>query len=360
VTKTWGKVTTDINNWCSEYTLRTWMESQLDFRIYSQRVLPLLSKAQMAAHVTFSKRLQSRWGLPPRKYLWIHYDEKWFYGFVPRNNAKMCEALGLHREFCYAYHRNHINKVMVLALTACAFDGDVENGGDGVKLGFYRCEAARVALKAVREGRRTKEGKMKFDGEVKRKKGDIYMVDTTVTGTNSGTSDNPTFSLRGVFENSIFPRIAEITGPGGKYEGYIPIQQGDNAGPHQDKDFKDWCISECERRGWHWEPQAAQMPYVNNLDLAVFPSMSKRHSALLKAHSNNVANTDIIFSAAEEVWKNLPSATIARGFVLAFRNTQKVIKYKGSNDFLQDGNLGASIRADFIDTDTGVKPAKYK
>jgi hypothetical protein len=58
----------------------------------------------------------------------------------------MCEALGLHREFCYAYHRNHINKVMVLALTACAFDGDVENGGDGVKLGFYRCKAARVAL----------------------------------------------------------------------------------------------------------------------------------------------------------------------------------------------------------------------
>eukprot|EP00978_Attheya_sp_CCMP212_P045781 scaffold360211_cov63-Attheya_sp.AAC.3 len=59
------------------------------------------------------------------------------------------------------------------------------------------------------------------------------------------------------------------------------------------------------------------MPYVNNLNLAVFPSMSKRHSALLKAHSNNVANTDTFFSAAEE-----------------------------------DGNLGASIRADFIDTDT--------
>jgi hypothetical protein len=119
-------------------------------------------------------------------------------------------------------------------------------------------------------------------------------------------------------------------------------------------------FSECEKRGWHWEPQAAQMPYVNNLDLAVFPSISERHSTLLKAHSNNVANTDIIFSADEEVRKNLPSATIARGFVLAFRNTQKVIKYNGSNDFLQDGNLGASIRADLIDTDTGVKPVKYK
>jgi hypothetical protein len=64
-----------------------------------------------------------------------------------------------------------------------------------------------------------------FDGEVKRKKSDIHMVDTTVTtGTNSGPSDNPKFSLRGVFENSIFPRIAEITGPGGKYDDYISIQ----------------------------------------------------------------------------------------------------------------------------------------
>eukprot|EP00978_Attheya_sp_CCMP212_P045779 scaffold360211_cov63-Attheya_sp.AAC.1 len=100
VTTTWWKVATDINDWCSEYTLQMWMESQLDYRTYSQRVLPLLSKAQkMAAHVTFSKWLQSHWGLPPRKYLWIHYDEKCFYGFVPRNNAKMCEALRLHREF---------------------------------------------------------------------------------------------------------------------------------------------------------------------------------------------------------------------------------------------------------------------
>jgi hypothetical protein len=29
-------------------------------------------------------------------------------------------------------------------------------------------------------------------------------------------------------------------------------------------------------------PQAPQMPHLNNLDLAVFPMMLKRHSALLK------------------------------------------------------------------------------
>eukprot|EP00978_Attheya_sp_CCMP212_P038208 scaffold187190_cov51-Attheya_sp.AAC.1 len=32
VTKTWRKVATDINDWCSEYTIRMWMESQVDFR----------------------------------------------------------------------------------------------------------------------------------------------------------------------------------------------------------------------------------------------------------------------------------------------------------------------------------------
>eukprot|EP00978_Attheya_sp_CCMP212_P031232 scaffold117425_cov59-Attheya_sp.AAC.1 len=68
-----------------------------------------------------------------------------------------------------------------------------------------------------------------------------------------------------------------------------------------------------------------------------FPSMSKRHSTLLKAHSNNAADTDTMFSAAEEVCGR------------AFPQQQ-----------LPDGNLGASVRADFIDTDTDVKPVKYK
>ena len=62
--------------------------------------------------------------------------------------------------------------------------------------------------------------------------------------------------------------------------------QGDNAGPHTDAEYVAFCTETCNEQGWHWEPQAAQMPHMNNLDLAVFPKMSKNHGDLLRLHSN--------------------------------------------------------------------------
>ena len=45
---------------------------------------------------------------------------------------------------------------------------------------------------------------------------------------------------------------------GGKYEGYRPIFQGDNAGPHRDVAFMKYVVDYCERFGWYWEPQGPQ------------------------------------------------------------------------------------------------------
>jgi len=53
---------------------------------------------------------------------------------------------------------------MAVAFTAYAFDGNVENGGDGIKLGLYRVQAARIAKKTVRKGRRDENGRMRYDG----------------------------------------------------------------------------------------------------------------------------------------------------------------------------------------------------
>ena len=98
------------------------------------------------------------------------------------------------------------------------------------------------------------------------------------------------------------------------------------------------------------------MPHANNLDLAVFPAMSKRHSALLQQYSNTVAPVEEIHSAAVDVWSALESSTIARGFVLAHRIAKKVIKAKGGNEFLQKYDFHSSVRADFYNTPTGIKP----
>ena len=97
------------------------------------------------------------------------FDEKWMWGLVVRRFAKSCEALGLKKKFYKAYHRNHINKVMMTTFTAFAFNDSIENGGEAVKLGMFRAQSFKVADKEVREGVRQEDGSLKYTGPIKRK-----------------------------------------------------------------------------------------------------------------------------------------------------------------------------------------------
>jgi hypothetical protein len=273
---------------------------------------------------------------------------------VSRCNAKMCEILGIEKTHTYLYHKCHINKVMAVAFTAYAFDSNVENGGHGVKLGLYRVQAARVAQRDVRQSQRNEDGNLRYNGDIIRMKGDAYLIDCNVTGSDEGTSTNPKFSLLALFRDQIFPKIEMLVGDGGEYEGYLPVFQGDNAGPHTDATFHTFVKAFCDSKGWKWEPQAAQMPHLNNLDLAVFPMMSKRHSTLLKMYSAVQAPPDEIWRTAEQVWTGMGSAEIARGFILAYRIAKKVIECGGENAFLQKQEFHSGVRADFYDTNYGV------
>jgi hypothetical protein len=42
---------------------------------------------------------------------------------------------------------------MGITLTGLAFDTDIENGGDRLKIGFFCCQAAWLAKKQVHESR---------------------------------------------------------------------------------------------------------------------------------------------------------------------------------------------------------------
>jgi hypothetical protein len=106
------------------------------------------------------------------------------------------------------------------------------------------------------------------------KKGDLYLVDCCVTGSSRGTPEDPKFALKDMFEFHVFPEIARLVGPGGEYEGFIPILQGDNTGPHGEAEFIRFMTEYCQNNGWHWKPQAPQMLHMNVLDLSVFPNMS--------------------------------------------------------------------------------------
>ena len=355
--KGFRQVECDINGWCSAATIARWLQEQSGYCCYMSKPLPLLSSNQKKKHVEFAQQVrEENWGLPAgTSILLIHYDEKWFYGWTPRTNHKVAEAIGLEKQYSFLRHRNHVNKVMAVAFTGYAFEGSPENGGNGVKLGFYRCNAARIAKRDVRASRRDENDNLKYDGEVVREKGQAYMVDCCVTGSDAGTSDNPKFSLKSLFEDEIFPRVKSLVKRNGLYGGYIPVIQGDNAGPHIDAEYINFVKDYCKEQGWIWAPQAPQMPHANNLDLAVFPAMSKHHGNLLKNYSQVQAPAEEIWKTALNVWKDMPSSTIARGYVLAYRILKQVIKDKGDNTFLRNNTFHSNVRADFEDTVRGIE-----
>ena len=269
------------------------------------------------------------------KYLLIEFDKKWMWGLVVRRYAKSCAKLGLTKKYFKAYHRNHINKVMMTAFIGLAFEDIIENGGEAIKLGLFRAQSYKVAEKEVREGVRQADGTMPMIGPVKRRQDDLYLVDCAITGSSDGTSKDPKCSLQRIFKHNIFPSVRSLVGSGGKFEGYKPVCTGDSAGPHVKKDFLEFIRTSCEREGWAWEPQVAQIPHNNVLDLAVSPCISRRHSALARQKGClHVLKEDEIWKAALEVWQKLPNCKIASGYVLSYRIAKKVIAHNGDNSFL--------------------------
>jgi hypothetical protein len=73
------------------------------------------------------------WKKEREKYLWVHWDEKWFWGAV-RRMAKECPAKNLSRQQRHTYHKNVINKVMAIFVAGYAFEGTSDNGGCAVKI----------------------------------------------------------------------------------------------------------------------------------------------------------------------------------------------------------------------------------
>ena len=158
--------------------------------------------------------------------------------------------------------------------------------------------------------------------------------------------------MKKLFDEHVFPQLDKLVSSGGRFEGYTVIVQGvliqgDQAGPHEEADFVKYMRSSCVRRGWCFEPQSPQSPHLNNLDLAVFPAMSARHSILSRKKGLHVVNKEEVWDAAVQVWNELPSSVIARGFMQVYRLAQKVVQANGTNGFLRgkgDKGLHCGIR----------------
>ena len=75
------------------------------------------------------------------------------------------------------------------------------------------------------------------EGTVLKKKGDIYFVDCNVTGSSEGTARDPKFPFDQFFKHAGFPDFERLTCPNGRFFGFTPVIQGDNAGPNTDEKF---------------------------------------------------------------------------------------------------------------------------
>ena len=140
-----------------------------------------------------------------------------------------------------------------------------------------------------------------------------------------------------------FKALKDLVKPGGRYDGYTVVIQGDNAGPHNDATYLNFVKQYCTREGWHWEPQGPQMPHMNVLDLSVFPNMSRRHTQLARDnYGMHVLKEDEIFDVAQQVYDNLPSSKIASGFIQAHRLAKRIIEHGSDNCFLSGGSGGIS------------------
>ena len=328
---------------CGKEAVRRWFHSFPTSEVYPERVIPLISKEQQSKHLQFARHFTNRWGLREQKILLVHYDEKWFWGLVLRRNAKACEELGVSRQDFKAYHKSHINKVMGIAAVGAAFNGSLNNGCEGVKIAFTRAQVSKIAQRRV---------------EGVRERGALFNVDVAVTGSSLGTPDDPKFPLKDFFETVVFENISKLVDPGGRYEGYTVVIQGDNAGPHECGVFQKYVKEYCNGRGWHWEPQAPQMPHANVCDLSVFPGISKHHTRLSRNIGGlKVISEDETWDAAKGVFEEYSSEKIARGFVHCQKILEEVVKQQGRNDFLgSSGSIHFGVRKGFEATDYGVKP----
>ena len=66
---------------------------------------------------------------------------------------------------------------MAVAFMAYAFNLNVENGGDGVKIGLFHIQDAHIAKRDVRQSHKTNDGKTHYDGPILCNKGNAYLID---------------------------------------------------------------------------------------------------------------------------------------------------------------------------------------
>ena len=97
---------------------------------------------------------------------------------------------------------------MAVAFMTYAFDSNVKNDRDRIQLGFFWCKAACIVKKTVGEPQMDEDtGQIVYNCCIICGNGDVYLVDSNVTGSNEGSFDAPKFSLKILLRDHIFSKL---------------------------------------------------------------------------------------------------------------------------------------------------------
>lgn len=387
----WAALASNVGDYCDPTTLARYFQSFEDFEYVTVGTVPYLSPAHVQQRMLWARSFWCFWHsarLNGLRVILVHMDEKWFWACVARRNAKRISCLGITPKDFKVHHKSHIDKVMIIAASGIVVeDGNIENGGVGVKVGFVRAgKMVEAGQDAFRRAYNKDFTSWTMTGEQTRWKGQMYFKSMEVTGSAEGTKKQPKFPLQAVFRDTFIPRMEELCREVslclfplfvGAFPGCVTLTyaklaamalhtrqhnaiirwQCDGAGPHRDDVLNAWLMEEFAARNWHFKFQPPNSPLTNTKDAQIFPALSKRVSQRQSlASGNHVLTMDEIWSHAEAAWNDLPEADIARSFMSHHQIVNAILEHEGSNSFVRErGGLHFNVRKHYVQTADGME-----
>ena len=83
----------------SAATLWRWAKAA-EWKQIRKRTRPMLSQANMSMRLRYStEHVTNEWNTEDRGTVWLHLDEKWFYGYIPHGSRKEYLQVSLTKNF---------------------------------------------------------------------------------------------------------------------------------------------------------------------------------------------------------------------------------------------------------------------
>ena len=339
-----------------ETAIREFVMSLPDSSYKSTRILPKLDRANKQRRYWWAHQFWIFWQSAVTfngiQIILAHMDEKWFWSIVIRRNLKSVPFFGIEPVQHGVQHKSHLEKIMGIASTAFAPEGnDITKGGRAFLVSLVRVgrmvEAPRDTYKRVYR----EDGTYHYPKIARnqlRRKGELYFKGMEITGSSKGTTTKPKFDLLSFFQNTEIPRLEELAAQVSTTTAkrVIVRYQMDGAGPHTDKVLLEFLNASFGARSWHLKFQPSNSPVTNVKDDCLFPALSKhvsREQGVSKG--SQIFAPDELWAAVTKCWNEFPLDTLARAYIRHSQVASAIAEYKGGDGFVRErGGLHCHVR----------------